>query len=183
MPRTIDRTLPIKRYKKVVATVGLPGVPEGTVGKVRVANGFAWYRYWVDFDNGVRMGQVSHEHLCHEEDWGRFQFDRAEAEPAVLLGPADAEPAVGPELADHALVDAGLAELAGRGAQSGTDLGGDEGAEVLPQLLSQRDLGGFEGEVHGGLPWAEADVARMTLEWRRMGARPGVTLASSPRKL
>ena len=30
MPRTIDRTLPIKRYKKVVATVGLPGVPEGT---------------------------------------------------------------------------------------------------------------------------------------------------------
>ena len=55
MPRTIDRTLPIKRYKKVVATVGLPGVPEGTVGKVRVANGFAWYRYWVDFDNGVRM--------------------------------------------------------------------------------------------------------------------------------
>ena len=80
MPKTIDRTLPIKRFKKVVATVDLPGVPEGTIGKVRVANGFTWYRYWVDFDNGVRMGQVSHEHLCHEGDWGRFQLDRAEAE-------------------------------------------------------------------------------------------------------
>ncbi|MED5600036.1 MAG: hypothetical protein VYD42_05105 [Actinomycetota bacterium] len=89
MPRTIDRTLPIKRYKKVVATVELPGVPEGTVGKVRVANGFAWYRYWVDFDNGVRMGQVSHDNLCHEDDWGRYQFDRAEAERRALEAPED----------------------------------------------------------------------------------------------
>ena len=84
MPETIDRTLPIKRFKKVVATVDLPGVPEGTIGKVRVANGFTWYRYWVDFDNGVRMGQVSHEHLCHEGDWGRFQLDRTEAERRAL---------------------------------------------------------------------------------------------------
>ena len=89
MPRTIDRTLPIKRYKKVVATVELPGVPEGTVGKVRVANGFAWYRYWVDFDNGVRMGQVSHDNLCHEDDWGRYQFDRAAAERRALAAPED----------------------------------------------------------------------------------------------
>jgi len=87
MPKTIDRTLPIKRFKKVVATVDLPGVPKGTIGKVRVANGFTWYRYWVDFDNGVRMGQVSHEHLCHEGDWGRFQFDRAEAERRALEAP------------------------------------------------------------------------------------------------
>jgi hypothetical protein len=89
MPKTIDRTLPIKRYKKVVATVELPGVPEGTVGKVRVANGFAWYRYWVDFDNGVRMGQVSHDNLCHQDDWGRFQFDRAEIERRALETPED----------------------------------------------------------------------------------------------
>ena len=84
MPKRIDRTLPIKRFRMVVATVDLPGVPEGTIGKVRVANGFTWYRYWVDFDNGVRMGQVSHEHLCHEGDWGRFQLDRAEAERRAL---------------------------------------------------------------------------------------------------
>ena len=95
MPRTIDRTLPIKRYKKVVATVELPGVPEGTVGKVRVANGFAWYRYWVDFDNGVRMGQVSHDHLCQEDDWGRYQLDRAEAERRALEAPEDSVDADG----------------------------------------------------------------------------------------
>ena len=74
MPKTIDRTLPIKRYRKVVATTDLPGVPEGTVGKVRVANGGSWYRYWVDFDNGVRMGQVSHADLCLEGAWGRIQL-------------------------------------------------------------------------------------------------------------
>ena len=87
MPKTIDRTLPIKRYRKVVATSDLPGVPEGTVGKVRVANGVSWYRYWVDFDNGVRMGQVSHADLCLEGDWGRFQLDRVEDERRAAEAP------------------------------------------------------------------------------------------------
>ena len=89
MPKTIDRTLPIKRYRKVVATTDLPGVPEGTVGKVRVANGVSWYRYWVDFDNGVRMGQVSHADLCLEGDWGRFQLDRVEAERRAVETPEE----------------------------------------------------------------------------------------------
>ena len=48
-------------YQKIVATVDLPGVPEGTTGKVLVSNGVTWYRYWVDFDNGVRLGQVGHQ--------------------------------------------------------------------------------------------------------------------------
>ena len=96
MPKTIDRTLPIKRFRKVVATVDLPGVPEGTIGKVRVANGFTWYRYWVDFENGVRMGQVSHEHLCHEGDWGRFQLDRAAAGRRALEAPETSGEGDGP---------------------------------------------------------------------------------------
>ena len=79
MAKTIDRTLPIKRYKKVVATVDLPGVPEGTAGKVRVANGVTWYRYWVDFDNGVRLGQVGHQQVCLATDWDAYRIDRAEA--------------------------------------------------------------------------------------------------------
>jgi hypothetical protein len=41
------------------------------------------------------MGQVSHEHLCHEEDWGRFQFDRAEAERRALEAPEDSVDADG----------------------------------------------------------------------------------------
>ncbi len=90
MPKTIDRTLPIKRYRKVVATVNLPGVPEGTLGKVRVANGVTWYRYWVDFENGVRLGQVGHEQVCHASDWAAFQIDRAEAERRAAEAPEEA---------------------------------------------------------------------------------------------
>ena len=78
MAKTIDRTLPIKRYKKLVATVDLPGVPEGTTGKVLVANGVTWYRYWVDFDNGVRLGQVGHQQVCLANDWASFRIARAE---------------------------------------------------------------------------------------------------------
>ena len=79
MATALDRTSPIRRHQKVVATVDLPGVPEGTLGKVRVANGFAWYRYWVDFENGVELGHVDHGNLVRAGDWVRFQVERAEA--------------------------------------------------------------------------------------------------------
>ena len=79
MPTALDRTSPIRRHQKVVTTVDLPGVPEGTLGKVRVANGFAWYRYWVDFENGVELGHVDHGNLVRASDWVRFQVERAEA--------------------------------------------------------------------------------------------------------
>ena len=91
MAKTIDRTLPIKRYKKVVATVDLPGVPEGTTGKVLVSNGVTWYRYWVDFDNGVRLGQVGHQQVCLAHDWDSFRIDRAEAERRVAEAPDKSE--------------------------------------------------------------------------------------------
>ena len=79
MATVLDHTSPIRRHQKVVATVDLPGVPEGTLGKVRVANGFAWYRYWVDFENGVELGHVDHGNLVRAGDWVRFQVERAEA--------------------------------------------------------------------------------------------------------
>jgi len=79
MAIALDRTSPIRRHQKVVATVDLPGVPEGTLGKVRVANGFAWYRYWVDFENGVELGHVDHGNLVRAGDWVRFQVERADA--------------------------------------------------------------------------------------------------------
>ena len=79
MATVLDHTSPIRRHQKVVATVDLPGVPEGTLGKVRVANGFAWYRYWVDFENGVKLGHVDHGNLVRAGDWVRFQVERADA--------------------------------------------------------------------------------------------------------
>ena len=83
MPTALDRTSPIRRHQKVVSTVDLPGVPEGTLGKVRVANGFAWYRYWVDFENGVELGHVDHGNLVRAGDWVRFQVERREASTQV----------------------------------------------------------------------------------------------------
>src|SRR3712207_4991052 len=67
---------------------------------------------------------------------------------SVLLRPPDPEPAVGPELADHVLVDAGLAELTRRGGQSRPDLGGDQGGEVLAQLLADAFLLRSQRDVH-----------------------------------
>ena len=37
---------------RVRAAVDLPGVPEGTRGRVILSNGFEWIRYRVVFDNG-----------------------------------------------------------------------------------------------------------------------------------
>ena len=37
---------PLKRKQKVVATIDLPGVPEGTEGKIGGANGFEWLVVW-----------------------------------------------------------------------------------------------------------------------------------------
>jgi len=53
---------------KVRATVDLPGVPEGTEGKVILANGFNWQRYRVRFevdgrDTAVELGDLDQRNL------------------------------------------------------------------------------------------------------------------------
>lgn len=49
---------------RVTNTVELHGVPEGTDGKVILANGFNWQRYRILFANGVEMGDLDHRHLA-----------------------------------------------------------------------------------------------------------------------
>jgi hypothetical protein len=49
---------------RVQATVDLPGVPEGTEGRVILANGFNWFRYRVLFANGAELGDLDHRHLA-----------------------------------------------------------------------------------------------------------------------
>ena len=76
---------PLKRKQKVIATIDLPGVPEGTEGRIRVANGIEWFRYWVDFDNGTKLGRVDHDDVVKVEDWEQFKIDRENAlnEPEI----------------------------------------------------------------------------------------------------
>jgi hypothetical protein len=55
--------LMLKVHDKVVAVADLPGVPEGTRGKVFVANGMNWRRYRVRFDNGAELGHLDARHI------------------------------------------------------------------------------------------------------------------------
>lgn len=53
----------LKIGDRVAASVDLDGVPQGTTGKVILANGFNWLRYRVLFDNGVELGDLDHRNL------------------------------------------------------------------------------------------------------------------------
>ncbi|MGY6499402.1 MAG: hypothetical protein ACXIVQ_00685 [Acidimicrobiales bacterium] len=55
----------LRRHQKVVAAVALPGVPEGTKGKVTMVLGMGpWIRYRVIFENGVDRGAVLRAQLA-----------------------------------------------------------------------------------------------------------------------
>ena len=99
---------PLKKRDRVVNTVPLRDVPEGTGGRVRLINGLGpWIRMWVQFDNGIWLGSIPRDKLVREADWPAFQQRRAEEaerkarEPekkaVMAAGPtADAGPAPQP---------------------------------------------------------------------------------------
>lgn len=58
-----EQGLVLERGQRCVTTVDLLGVPAGTSGTVLLANGFAWLRYRVRFDNGVELGSLDGRHL------------------------------------------------------------------------------------------------------------------------
>jgi hypothetical protein len=59
LPPTIELSL----RQRVRAKVDLPKVRAGTEGTVVLADGFAWRRYRVLFDNGVEVGFLDSRHL------------------------------------------------------------------------------------------------------------------------
>ena len=66
-PHSLARPRPdqldLRPADRVTAKVPLPGVPEGTPGKVILANGFNWMRYRVRFENGAELGDLDERHL------------------------------------------------------------------------------------------------------------------------
>jgi hypothetical protein len=93
--------------------------------------------------------QVGDRHTGHGGGVGEDElFDHRTGLAAVLLGPADAEPAVGADLPDHLLVDPGLAELSRGGRQTRLTLGSDQLVEVLLQLCPEGEVLGTEGYAH-----------------------------------
>ena len=71
--REIGNTELLKRKSKVRAFTDLPGIPEGTAGKVALVGGWdPWIRYHVLFDNGVVLGSINRQHLVPAKDYERF---------------------------------------------------------------------------------------------------------------
>ena len=71
---------PFRPGEKVQATIDLPGVPVGTAGKISLANGLTWRRYWVRFNNGEVLGQIDQGNLVRNQHWDAFHARAAEAE-------------------------------------------------------------------------------------------------------
>ena len=89
MPTT--DTTDLAKGSRVVVTSDLPGVPEGTGGKLGDAVGLTLIRYRVDFDNGESLTSVAHTRLVAEKDWEDFQAERTAA--AERAQEAEAAPA------------------------------------------------------------------------------------------
>jgi hypothetical protein len=82
----------LKARERVTLTRDIRGVPEGSNGVVKVANGLTWARYWVQFDDGTWVGSVSAADLVREGDYEEFKKRRAEEalRPKVEAAPAAA---------------------------------------------------------------------------------------------
>ena len=83
-----------KRGEKVRLLEDIPGYPAGTTGKIGVANGMTWKRYWVRFPDGNAVGHVDHGNLVRAKEYDMFLVARdreaIEAEKAAELAAADA---------------------------------------------------------------------------------------------
>jgi hypothetical protein len=71
-----------KRNETVKTLDALPGVPQGTKGRVYLVDGFAWTRYRVLFDNGVDVGSLDGSSLARPRDYESALERRARAEAA-----------------------------------------------------------------------------------------------------
>ena len=114
----------LRRKDRVRAAVALRGVPEGTKGRVMMANGFSWPRHWVAFDNGVEMGSLGREKLVPDAEWKSFLKEREAAEKRALEAPDEAE--------------ASAADGGGDAAAVGSGGGATVNGVAIPQLLIDR---------------------------------------------
>jgi hypothetical protein len=79
----------LKPKERVVAAVDMPGIPEGTTGKVILPEGLTWIRYWVRFDNGVVRGTIDRRKLARPGEWAEL-VRRRESGDDMAVAPAAA---------------------------------------------------------------------------------------------
>ena len=83
-------TTTLKKGSRIVVTEALPGVPEGTPGKVGRSVGMHLTRYRVAFDNGTSFNSVAHTKLVPEGEWESFQEEREAAAAKAAAGQTEA---------------------------------------------------------------------------------------------
>jgi hypothetical protein len=64
-------SLRLKQGSRVRTIVELPGVPQGSLGRVVLANGFNWRRYRVRFADGTELSDLDERHLEAVDRRGR----------------------------------------------------------------------------------------------------------------
>jgi hypothetical protein len=63
LAKPYEGQLDLRTGDKVKAIVDLPGIPEGTEGKVMLANGFNWQRYRVRFPDGTELADLDQRNI------------------------------------------------------------------------------------------------------------------------
>ena len=122
-----ERTL--KRGERVRLVTELPGVPQGAQGKVAMANGFTWNRYWVRLTDGNVVGHVDHNDLVRTKDYERFLTARDREATEALRAAERAEQDDTESASGDAGGDGAASEGAGETVVNGV---------VVPAYLLQR---------------------------------------------
>jgi hypothetical protein len=122
---------------RIVASVNLPGVPEGTAGRVGRSVGLTLTRYRVAFDNDVDLVSVTHTNLVKEDEWDEFREQRdadaaAEAADEEASTAAEVEPKADDRAANSPTDDRLAALLAKSKAAKAAKAGGEPPSEPGP---------------------------------------------------
>lgn len=79
MGKGADTLTEFRRNQKVKLLDPLPGVPQGTEGRVELVAGFTWTRYRVVFDNGVDIGSIDGSMLARPKHYREALEERERA--------------------------------------------------------------------------------------------------------
>lgn len=80
-----------RRNESVRTLDDLPGVPQGTKGRVLLVDGFTWTRYRVAFDNGRDVGSIDGAHLSRAKEYEAALAQRTTAAERGAATPSDDE--------------------------------------------------------------------------------------------
>lgn len=127
---------PLKRKTRVVLTSDLPGVPEGTAGKVGSHVGLELLRYRVAFDNGMEVAQVPSTRLVLEDEWDDVKAERERKAAAAEAG-EDGED--GSDAAGGDTGEAGGGEAGGDGDAGGGAPQDDRLAALLARSKAAKE--------------------------------------------